>query len=149
MRALHLRVSQDGSPRYAWRYFPAEEPPSYSPSSAHILLPEQAYDSSSLVSKYSGFVALMSAVLEDAMECFLKQFASTKRRDLRLAREAEEWFLSDSDAWPFSFTNICIVLSIDPDYIRTGLKRRRQSTSPPPKWNTRRRVRSHQIHLAS
>ena len=112
MRVLRRIVSQDGSLHYAWRHLLTEESsPIHSSPSAQILLPEQAYDSTSLVSKHGGLAALMSAVLEDAVECFWKQFVSTKRRDLRLAREAEEWFWSDNDASPFSFTNICMMLS--------------------------------------
>ena len=149
MRVLRQIVSRDDSLGYAWQHLLAEASSQvYTPSSTQTLLPEQIYDSTNLASQHAGLVALMAAILEDAVECFWKQFVSTKRRDIRLAREAEEWFLSNSDASPFSFTNICMVLGMDPNYIRTGLKRWRQS--PPAKWSARRRVRRHHpLRLAS
>jgi hypothetical protein len=68
----------------------------------------------------------MTAVLEDALKCFWMQFTSKRPRDLRLAKEAEEWFLNERDASAFSFTNVCTMLRIDPAYIRAGLLRLRQ-----------------------
>src|SRR5262245_25990965 len=57
-----------------------------------------------------GEVALMRAVLEDAMTCFQKQSLKSGQRAQRLFRETEEWFFSDNHRWPFSFLNICGVL---------------------------------------
>ena len=67
--------------------------------------------------------ALMHAVLEDALACFQKQFEAEGRRVQRMAREAEEWFLSDDAHWPFSFVSICAVLGLEPESIRQRLKR--------------------------
>jgi hypothetical protein len=64
---------------------------------------------------------LMRAVLTDALVCFQKGF-SGGRRARRLAEEAEAWFLSDNDRWPFSFLSICAVLGLEPAYIRRGLQ---------------------------
>jgi len=94
--------------------------------SAQVVHPVQFYCSPIRSSKTCGEIALMHAVLEDAVDCFRKQFVSRRRRDQRLAREAEEWFLSESDHWPFSFVNICAALELDPEYIRAGLNRWRQ-----------------------
>lgn len=69
-------------------------------------------------------VALMRAVLGDALSCLLRY------RGRRLGREAEEWILSDEKAWPFSFVNICQVLDIDPGYIRHRLKRVKNTDAP-------------------
>ena len=151
MQILRRIVPQDNPLRYALPHVPTEEPPPvYSMRSAPIVLPEQVGGSTSMVSKYGGIVALMYAVLEDAVECFWKQFVSTRRRDLRLAREAEAWFLSEEDASPFSFITICTVLKIDPDYIRAGLKWKSQSSLTPTRWSTRRQVRKRQpLRLAS
>jgi hypothetical protein len=56
-----------------------------------------------------------------------------------LAREAEEWFLSNEAHWPFSFLNICSVLNLEPQYIRRGLQRRSQH--PPTRiYKSKRRV---------
>lgn len=86
------------------------------------ILPEQFHGSPIGVHAARGEVALMRAVLEDALECLQKQSRKTGRRAQRLAREAEEWLLKDDQQWPFSFLNICHVLGIDPGYIRRGLK---------------------------
>ena len=149
MRGLGRRVARDNPLRSAWRDFLTEESP-YVTVSPQILLPEQVSDSTSLVAKHRGIATLMVAVLGDAVECFWKQFGSTNRRDLRLAREAEAWFLSENDVSPFSFVNICTVLGLDPDYIRTGLKRQRQSSLTSTRWSARPHVRRCQpLRLAS
>jgi hypothetical protein len=41
----------------------------------------------------------MCAVLENAVECFQKQFVSATRRAKRLGEEAEEWLFSDDCGW--------------------------------------------------
>ncbi|MGH7965892.1 MAG: hypothetical protein ACRERD_29420, partial [Candidatus Binatia bacterium] len=75
-------------------------------------------------------VALMRAVLADALDCFQKQFRPGGEREAqRLAREAEEWFFADDYNSLFSFVHISAVLGLDPEYIRRGLKRWRQVQS--------------------
>jgi hypothetical protein len=74
-------------------------------------------------------VALMRAVLADALVCFQRGFARKGRRVQRLAQEAEAWFLKDDDRWPFSFVSICAVLGLEPSYIRRGLRRWSQGSS--------------------
>jgi hypothetical protein len=73
-----------------------------------------------------GEAALAYAVLEDAFNCFIKQFMEPSPRARRLAEEAEEWFVSEDERWPFSFINVCCVLGINPEYVRKGLKQWRQ-----------------------
>jgi len=94
------------------------------------VLPEQFHGSPVNMNAARGEVALMRAVLEDAIECFQKQALKSGRRAQRLAREAEEWLFKDDERWPFSFLNICNVLGIDPGYIRRGLQKLRQERSP-------------------
>ena len=76
-----------------------------------------------------GEVALMRAVLEEAVDCFQKQFMKSGRRAQRLACEAEEWIYSDEVRWSFSFVNICAVLGLDPGYMRLKLKRWRENVT--------------------
>ena len=95
------------------------------------VLPAQFHNAPVNATASSGEVALMRAVLEDAIECFQKQAFKSDRRTQRLAREAEEWLCKDDQQWPFSFLNICNVLGIDPDYIRRGLKQFRQQHLSP------------------
>lgn len=93
-----------------------------------FVLPEQFHSGPAEAYPDSPEVALMRAVLEDAFNCFHKQFVSSGRNTQKLAQEAEEWFLAEDDQWPFSFIQICTVLGLDPEYIRLGLKRWRQQT---------------------
>jgi len=78
---------------------------------------------------HKGEIALMYAVLEDAVRCFTKQFVEKRVRTERLAEEAEEGFLSDDERWRFSFVNICAALGLDAQYLRQGPGLWRQ---PPP-----------------
>ncbi len=64
---------------------------------------------------------LMLAVLKDAIDCFQRHaHVSNGKRD-QLFLEAQDWILQRDSDWPFSFENICNVLRLDPDYIRSGL----------------------------
>lgn len=83
--------------------------------------------------------ALRCAVLEDAFDCFGKQFVTNAREALRLAREAERWFFSNDPHWPFSFVNICTALGLNPEDIRRKLRRWRQDPSHAP-WRRRRSI---------
>lgn len=67
--------------------------------------------------------ALLYAVLEDALTCFQRQFRTKGRRVQREAQEAEEWFLSKEENWPFSFMAICAALGLEPEAVRQQLKR--------------------------
>jgi hypothetical protein len=117
------------------------------------VFPEQFYDASgSGYRETSGEVALMRAILADALSCFQRQFLSPGRRTQRLAREAEEWFHADDPHWLFSFVNICAVLGLDPGYIRMGLRRwqQQQSAKPQQKKLRRRAVSpSHALSIAA
>jgi len=88
------------------------------------ILPEAYLSLRASLSPRSPEAAMMCAVLEDALDCFQKQFVSRTRRAKRLGQEAEEWFFSDESRWLFSFVSICDALGLHPDYIRRGLKRR-------------------------
>jgi hypothetical protein len=56
--------------------------------------------------------ALMRAVLEDAILCYLGR-GRRRRMDPRiLAREAEFWILRDDWESPFSFNNVCTALGL-------------------------------------
>src|ERR1043166_2573296 len=90
---------------------------------------------------YKGEMALMFAVLEDAVRCFTKQFIEKRLRTKRLAEEAEEWVFTDDERWPFSFVNICAALGIDPQYLRQRLAQWRQQHPSP-----MRRMRQQAVH---
>ena len=85
-------------------------------------------------------VALMRAVLEDAIACFHKQFVSSGRQITRQAREAEAWLFANDHRWPFSFIHICAVLGLNADYLRRGLQRWHQYQPAAPSLKRRRVV---------
>jgi hypothetical protein len=67
---------------------------------------------------------LMLAVLEDALFCFQNGLLSKdnkKKRDL--SHDAEEWIMEEGDESLFSFTELCELLGIHPQYLRKQLLR--------------------------
>ncbi|HXG17534.1 MAG TPA: hypothetical protein VNN62_00475 [Methylomirabilota bacterium] len=97
----------------------------------NILLPAQFFSFSREATRGGVERALMCAVLEDAVYCFQKYFAGTRRSHPRLARETEWWFWANDYHWPFSFVNICAVLDLDPETIREALQRWRRTAQRP------------------
>jgi len=94
--------------------------------SAAAVLPGQFFDPAGGVATRRGVVALMRAVLEDAVHCLRQQFLKSGRRAQRLTREVEEWFFADDPHWVFSFVYICAVLGFDSAYLRRGLRQWRR-----------------------
>lgn len=90
------------------------------------ILPVQFHCSTHSLYHEMGEIALMCAVLQDAITCLQRSAVSDTRRTQRLAGEAEEWVFSEENGHVFSFVNICTVLGLDPEYLRLGLKRWRQ-----------------------
>ena len=86
------------------------------------VLPQQFHGRTKRTSVVRGEVALMRAVLFDAVECFRKHTDRSSPDARRLAREAEQWLFADDVRWPFSFVNICAVLGLNPAYVRRGLR---------------------------
>ena len=97
------------------------------PGETHLVspapvLPEQFYlRAAGSAHPASGVRALMGAMLEDAIACVQKQTLTPSRRNHRLAREAEQWILTDNTTWVFSFLNVCAALGLEPDYLRAKL----------------------------
>jgi hypothetical protein len=65
--------------------------------------------------------ALITAILEDAIDCVRKHRGTQTYREPRLFREAADWFLVDQPHWPFSFERICAWLGLDADGVRRAL----------------------------
>ena len=100
---------------------------------AEGMLAEEAFIARSSLASRQPEGALMCAVLEDAVDCFQKQFVCASPRAKRLGQEAEAWLFSDNSKWAFSFLSICAALDLDPQYIRRGLKRWRERGPQPRK----------------
>ncbi len=85
------------------------------------VLPEQFYGPRRGVAHLQSQVALMCAVLDDAVRCYQKQFVPSTRRARRLAKEAEAWLFSDDERCPFSFWNVGRALVLEPGHLRRRL----------------------------
>lgn len=68
-------------------------------------------------------MALVLAILEDAVHDFQKNIFARYPKDRALYRDAEDWFMDDSNWGIFSFVNVCEVLELSPSYLRKGLSR--------------------------
>jgi len=111
------------------------------------VLPEQFYGESVGTNDGRGEVALMRAVLEDAIDCFQR---APKQNTDRTTKDAEKWLFSNDARWPFSFVNICAVLGLNAEYIRLGLKRWRQNPLAKPARKRRREAVSRRpVQLAA
>ena len=87
-----------------------------------ILLPEQVFLPARFQDKHRGEVALLYAILDDAIECLQKGRREKGWNYVREAQEAEAWLFAEDYEWPFSFVNICEHLGLDPTYLRRGLE---------------------------
>ena len=85
------------------------------------ILPAQFFQSLRTKGRFDGERRLMIAVLEDAVNCFMKQLHATDPKARQLFLDAEEWITADDRTWFFAFENVCDTLDLDPDYVREGL----------------------------
>ncbi len=79
---------------------------------------------------------LLVTLLADAIDCFRKYVRPRNAQHRRLFNEAEAWIM-DEDKPPivdphggacgFSFEYVCEVLDLDAEYVRTGLRRWRDT----------------------
>jgi hypothetical protein len=80
----------------------------------------------------------MLAILAHALNDFQLN-GRDGRRARRLSVEANAWFASGDDAWPFSFLAVCETLGLDASYLRSALRRFGHvdacaAPSPTPHW---------------
>jgi len=66
---------------------------------------------------------LLWAILQDGIESYMKYAFASSRRGKRLFAETEQWIMQDDHTWLCSFVSICHTLGLEPDYLRSGLKR--------------------------
>jgi hypothetical protein len=76
--------------------------------------------------RMSGEHQLLWAVMEDAIDCYLRYAEQPSTAARELFHEAEEWIESEEEQWLCSFISICRAFRIDPHYLRQGLRRRVQ-----------------------
>jgi hypothetical protein len=85
------------------------------------ILPAQFFQSLRSKGRFDGERRLMIAVLEDAVNCFMKQLHATDPKARQLFLDAEEWITAEDRTWFFAFENVCETLDLNPDYVRAGL----------------------------
>lgn len=86
-----------------------------------VVLPTQFFQSLRSKSQFNGERRLMVAVLEDAVNCFMKQLHASDPKARQLFVEAAEWISADDRTWYFAFENVCDILDLNHEYIRAGL----------------------------
>jgi hypothetical protein len=92
-----------------------------------ILLPNQYFAAFRKGRAVEGERRLMLAVLEDAVDAYRKYALARDPREQACFLEAKEWFVSDDRSWLFAFENICDVLEMNADYLRSGLEKWRRA----------------------
>ncbi len=85
--------------------------------------------------------ALMVAVLRDAITCLEKYAAFKSSGNKRLFDEAIAWILSEDCEELFSFNNVCEAVGVNSGYLRRGLIRMSERSSPPAPGLRRRELR--------
>lgn len=73
---------------------------------------------------------LMLALLEDAIRCYQDNWYARNNKRKRLFDETEEWIVSATDDYVFSFRHVCEALGLSPEYVRQGMlqwKQRKQN----------------------
>ena len=98
------------------------------------LLPGQYFDRLRRGKDLTGEQRLMIAVLEMAVDDYLKHAAARDRLRQGLFAEAERWIESTDRSWLYAFETVCDHLGLDVDYVRRGLRDRRE------------RARGHELH---
>ncbi len=92
-----------------------------------ILLPNQYFAAFRRGRAVEGERRLMLAVLEDAVDSYRKYALARDPREQACFLEAREWFVSQDRSWLFAFENVCDVLEMNPDYLRSGLDKWRRA----------------------
>jgi len=88
-----------------------------------LLVPSQFHDLNRRRPVFDGEMRLVLAVLEDAIRCYLKNMHATRPRARAQFAEVEQWIEAGPVAHhPFSFSRICDVLDVDPEYLRAQIK---------------------------
>src|SRR5262245_4233572 len=90
------------------------------------LIPVQLSDPIAVRLRMSGEFRLLWAVLEDAIECYLRYVDHPSAVIRELFQEAKDWIEAREEEDLCSFVSICGAFHIDPDYLRRGLRRRLQ-----------------------
>jgi hypothetical protein len=89
-------------------------------------LPVQFVDLFSRSNQLDGGRRLLIAVLDDAVQCYLKNMTAWNRRHRLIFNETRYWIISDSRKGLFAYENLCKTLGIEANALRAALERRRR-----------------------
>lgn len=103
-----------------------------------IILPAQHFAAIQRKKFPSGEHRLLVALIQDAVECFQKHQHSRDSKRRQLFLDAQVWIGSEDDRGVFSFNNVCMLLGMDPNYVRQGLAEWCESTKDVPRADRRR-----------
>lgn len=87
------------------------------------MLASQYFDRMRRRKDLSGEQRLMCAVIEDAVDMYLKHVAATRRDLVERFAEVERWIESEDRSYLYAFETICDYLGLDGPYLRRGLYR--------------------------
>ena len=85
------------------------------------LLPSQFFAALRRKGKQEPERRLVTALLQDAVECYQKHLYARDHKARQLFADAEEWIMSQDRCYFFSFENVCDLLEINPEFVRRGL----------------------------
>ena len=68
----------------------------------------------------------MYAILEDAVGCFQNYLFARDKKGKRLFLNAETWISGEEGKSVLSFDNVCEELDLEPEFLRSGLRRWKQ-----------------------
>ena len=85
--------------------------------------PVSAEEHAGRLREQMGEYVLAEAVLWQAIREYQQLAGRRTRREAKLFREVDQWFLENDEKWDFSFVNLCQILDLEPDCIRAGLRK--------------------------
>ena len=85
------------------------------------VLPAQFHDTLRRLRAVQPEVGLAIAVLERAALDLRAFRFGKRRREQVIFMDAYEWVAADDRTWPFSFVNLCELLNLDPESVRSHL----------------------------
>jgi len=104
-----------------------------------IILPAQHFAAIQRKKFPSGEHRLLVALIQDAIECFQKHMHARDAKRRQLFLDAQGWIGSEDDRAVFSFNNVCMLLGMNPDYVRQGLSHWSEQTRDVHRSNRRSR----------
>jgi len=103
-----------------------------------IILPVQHFAAIQRKKFPTGEHRLLVALIQDAIECFQKHMHARDAKRRQLFLDAQGWIGSEDDRGVFSFNNVCMLLGMNPDYVRQGLAHWSEQSKDLPRSQRRR-----------